>query len=371
MTKADLVVRAATESDYPAIASLLDTIFEPRPYDQRLTLWHWRYDANPAKTGSIPPFVVGEQDGKIVGVHGLVPLRIKVGERLLVASCSCDLGVDPGARSAGMKLKLKTLSKELSPLHISTSANEPANKITLALGGKEVGIGRRKLIKPLVASGLMHRKISDKGGGIWRAGGAVASILVGKPLDLILAVGRKLTSYPKMSGAKLESIGQFDSRFDRFWESISHESEIMHVRDSAYLNWRYAEYPFAGIQSFALVKDERVHGLCVLHVATDTDGLRFAAILELLAPRGQDDTFDQLLGEAIDRAARAGAHTVTARTSIPEWEARFIENGFRLRQMPFSPVTYKNNSDIPTAVFENDANWYVSLGDGDGCYYFD
>jgi hypothetical protein len=371
VTRPDLVVRAATESDYPAIASLLDTIFEPRPYAQRLKLWRWRYDANPAKSGSIQPFIVGEQGGKIVGVHGLVPLRVKVGDQTLVASCSCDLAVDPAARSAGMKLKLRTLSKELSPLHISTSANEPANKITLALGGKEVASGRKKLIKPLLTGSLVKRMISEKGGKFWRTAGAITSVLVGKPVDWALAIGRKFTTYPQVEGATFEEIKRFDLRFDQFWESVSRETEIMHVRDSAYLNWRYVEYPFPGIQSVALVQDNRILGLCVIHVATDTDGLRFAAILELLVPRAETDAFDQLLGEAIRRAIESGAHTVTARTSVQEWEERLTRNGFRIRKMPFSPITYKNNSDIPNSVFDNNANWYVSLGDGDGCYYFD
>jgi hypothetical protein len=371
VTKPELVVRAATESDYPDIASLLDSIFEPRSYEQRLKLWRWRYDDNPTKSTSIPPFLVGEQEGKIVGVHGLVPLRIKIGEQVLVTSCSCDLGVEPSARSAGMKLKLRTLSKELSPLHISTSANEPANKITLALGGKEVAGGTKKLIKPLIASRFMRRMISEKGGVFRKIAAAVVGVLIGKPADWALSIGRKLGSHAKVVGARIEEVKRFDDRFDRFWDRVSRETAIMHVRDSTYLNWRYAQYPFTGIQSFALVREDEILGLGVIHVATDTDGLRFAAILELLVPNGSTDSFEHLLGEAIARAADSGAHYITARTSVPEWEARLVQSGFRLRLTPFSPVTYKNNSDIPSSVFEDDANWYVSLGDGDGCYYFD
>jgi hypothetical protein len=45
--------------------------------------------------------------------------------------------------------------------------------------------------------------------------------------------------------------------------------------------------------------------------------------------------------------------------------------GFLAREMPHSPVTYKNNSDVPDELFTDDRNWYVTLGDGDGCYYYD
>ena len=371
MTKPALIVRAATESDYPAIAALLDRIFTPIPYEQRLKLWRWRYDANPAKTDALPPFLVGEQEGTIVGVHGLVPLRVKVKDRILLASCSCDLAVDPKARSAGMKIKLKAMSAEFSPLHISTSANEPANKITLALGGKEVGLGRRRLIKPLKSGGILRRMLGKSQVAGVRAAAPFASVVVGKPLDWALAVGRAIRSYPAVPGAAIEEIGQFDQRFDRFWETMSREAEIIHVRDAAYLNWRFARYPFAGIESFALVRENDILGLAVIHTSTDSDGLRFVAILELLIPAGENTAFDQLLGEAVNRAVKAGAHTITARASTPLWEERYTRRGFRLRRSPFSGVTYKNNSEFPEDLFAADANWYVSLGDGDGCYYFD
>jgi|GEM_PF-1999704 len=371
MTKTGVIVRAATESDYPAIAALLDRIFTPRPYEQRLKLWRWRYDANPAKTDTLPPFLVGEQGGTIVGVHGLVPLRVKVMDRILVASCGCDLVVDPRARSVGMKIKLKAMSRAFSPLYISTSANEPANKITLALGGKEVGVGRCKLIKPLKASGILRRIFGKNHLAFARAATTFASVAVGKPLDWALAVGRAIRSYPAVSGAAIEEIRQFDQRFDRFWETISREANIMHVRDAAYLNWRFARYPFAGIESFALVRENEILGLAVIHKSTDSDGLPFVAILELLVPRGENMVFDLLLREIVNRSAKAGTHAITARASTARWEGRYTHSGFRLRRSPFSGVTYKNNSEMSDDLFAIDSNWYVSLGDGDDCYYFD
>ena len=371
MSKPQIVVRAADAADYPAIAALLDKILSPRPYEQRVKLWRWRDDANPARTEVIPPFLVGEQGGNIVAAHGLIPLRIKVTDKILVASCSCDLAADPSARSAGLKIKLEAMNWKISPLHISTSANETANKITLALGGKEVGIGRRKLIAPLKVSAILRSTLSRSLSGA--AGAAVAAVggVIVKPLDWVLAIERAVRSYPKLAGAEIEEISEFDQRFDRFWETVSQEYDIIHVRDAAYLNWRYAQYPFGGIESFALIRENEVLGLAVIHESVDDDGTRFVAILEQLAPRNDPAAFDQLLGEVIRRSARAGAHIITARTSIPLWEQQYRKPGFRLRRAPFSPVTYKNNSEFPDDLFAADASWYVSLGDGDGCYYFE
>ena len=202
MTRTGSIVRPATPDDSPSIAELLDRTLGKRSYGQRLKLWNWRFDRNPARTDAFPSFLVAEEKGRIVGVQGLIPLRVKAGTQQLNASCSCDLAADPAARSAGMKLKLAALAKELSPLHLSTSANEPANKITLALGGKEVFSGRRKYIKPLKASGLMRRGLEKRG----TAGeiAATASMAIWKPVDWILAVGRAAKSAEEGDGRQYQ-----------------------------------------------------------------------------------------------------------------------------------------------------------------------
>jgi predicted N-acetyltransferase YhbS len=352
-------VRPATSRDHPAIAALLDRTFGARPYADRLSLWDWRYDRNPARTGDFPSFLVAEENARIVGVQGLIPLRIRAGTRELCISCSCDLAVDPSARSAGMKLKLAALSEEVSALHLSTSANVAAGKITVALGGTEVAAGRRKWILPLKASRLLVRR--------WAVGGrgrrAAAAVL--KPLDWIMNAVQTARAELRRPVADCGDVAEFDARFDRLWERLAVENTILTVRDAAYLNWRYARYPFRGIRSFERSRGKELLGFGVLHTAVDEDGIGFAAILELAG----DDVRGDLLAEAVRRAAAAGAHYVIARCS-PVDEDLFRKAGFQPRDLPHSPVTYKNNSDVAQELFANDRNWYLTLGDGDVCHYY-
>jgi hypothetical protein len=369
VTRTGSIVRPATPDDSPSIAELLDRTLGKRSYGQRLKLLDWRFDRNPARTDAFPSFLVAEEKGRIVGVQGLIPLRVKAGTQQLNASCSCDLAADPAARSAGMKLKLAALARELSPLHLSTSANEPANKITLALGGKEVFCGRRKYIKPLKASGLMRRGLEKRG----TAGGvaATASMAVWKPVDWILAAGRAVKSQRKVTGGNIRDVTFFDNRHDTFWEQLAGEHVVLTVRDSSYLNWRYSGYPFPGIQSFELSLGEQLLGFSVIHLSVDEDGLPFAAILELAGRNVESRVLEHLLWEATRRAAIAGAHYLIARAPTPECGDLFRSNGFCERDMNYSPVTYKNNSDVSHDIFSRDGNWYLSLGDGDGCFYYD
>lgn len=302
----------------------------------------------------------------MVAVHGLVPLRMKVGKSHLTASCSCDLAADPDARGAGMRIKLAAMSPEVSPLHISTSANESANKITLALNGKEAPGGRRKLIKPLRTSSFVDRVVRERVGWVAPAATFVASTTV----DAVLALGRTLASAPAVSDAKVEQPERFDGRFDQLWERIVQDRSIIVVRDAAYLNWRYAKYPFAGVKQIALTRGEKVLGLAVWHQTVDEDGLPFAVLLELMVPKGEDAVAEHLLTEVVRRVDRNGVHSLTARTCDPSLETLMLRRGFIARNARFSPVTYRCNTDLPEHLFAGSGNWYMSLGDGDICYFY-
>lgn len=357
MKKSKLVVRAAVEADYRQIAQLLDETFSPIPFEQRLRLWRWRYDDNPAKIPEIPPFLVGEQDGSIVGVHGLTPLRVKIKNELFYSGCSCDLAVNPKARSAGMKIKVRAMKKELSLLPMSTSANEAANKITLALGGKELTPARIKYIKALKYSGLIARKFGGFAGQI------------AKPLDLF--IGTKIKP-PFLPGSmRLEDISEFDSRFDQFWNIVSQERHNLFVRDSAYLNWRYCRYPFSGIETFALFEDKAIRGFAAIHKSVDSDNLPFIAILDMVTQLNDARSAQQLLDEILYRAARHGVDTIIAKSISDDIGAVLTKAGFKPRPLAISPYTYKNNTDLPDEQFDTADNWYIALGDGDACYYYE
>jgi len=183
-------------------------------------------------------------------------------------------------------------------------------------------------------------------------------------------MARCFRSFSKVANAKIQNINQFDQRFDKLWEQVSQNYPILIVRDSLYLNWRYAEYPFSGVHSFGLFRENELLGFAVIHNTIDEDGLSFVAILELFVPPCEKAVFEHLLEEIIQRATWVEAHYIQACTFVPEWEKLFTRYGFRVRNSSFSPTTYKNNTDLPNELFAEDSNWYMSLGDGDICYYF-
>jgi len=258
------------------------------------------------------------------------------------------------------------MKKELTLLPMSTSANEPANSITLSLGGKELVPARQKYIKPLRYGDLLRKKVGDRFG---RVLGRLAGSFIGGPIDMAAKLFRMSSRIP--NGYALEDINTFDERFDRFWAKIASAYPIMLVRNAEYLNWRYTRYPFTGIESFALVRDEEIAGFAAIYTGIGDNGLVFSAILELLAAESQTAVYRYLLGEAIHRADRNRAVTIMGKAITDDLRQTYRAYGFTLRTLPFSPFTYKNNTVFPDDLFDNPNNWFTSLGDGDASYYFD
>jgi hypothetical protein len=361
-----LTIRPAISLDYDAIGNLLNKNFQPVAIEKRKKLWEWRHNQNPAVEKDMPAFLVAEKSEQLVGVHGLIPMRFKVGYKIITGVCSCDYAVDPRIRSAGMKLKLQAFSKEISQLHISTSANEAAYKVTLALGGKELKKSRIKFLKVLKYQDLISSRLKNKTNGfISKILGSIAGV----PLNLFSAIKGNSVKVKTGSEYELRQITAFDTRHDDFWNEIASGYGICTIRDSRYLNWRYKSYPFGRIESLELMHKGNIKGILAIHHSIDEDNLPFSAILETLVDRIDNKSLEILLAEAIQRAIRTGSHYITVAPHDAEDLELYRRHGFRIRTAHFSPFTYKNNSDIDESYFDDESKWYFSLGDGDICYY--
>lgn len=360
------MVRPAVAADHPGIAALLDRTFGAQPRDRRERLWAWRNEANAISACDMPSFLVGDVHGEIVGVQGLLPLRVRAGAETILAACSCDLAAAPSARGCGLQLKHMAMSPALSALPLTTSANAAANRLTRALGGEALEPARVKYIKPLRVGGLLaaraRRRAPRGGAALQRAAGFVDS-----GINAALMLFDKLSRGAGAPGMRIEEIAHFDSRFDVLWERIASRYPVLIVRDAAYLEWRYARYPFTGIESFALMAGEELRAYAVIQLAVDEDGLTAASLLELF---GEEAALEPLLAEAIRRAVRARASYLAAKSSSAELDRLLKSRGFLARAGEHSPYTYKVNRPDLAELLRDAANWYISLGDGDISFVF-
>jgi hypothetical protein len=90
---------------------------------------------NPWVDPEIPSWAA-ELDGRMVGALGVVPRRMRLGKRTLRVAVSCQLMVEPGARSGMVALELlRRLFSGPQDLALADGANERARRVWETSGG--------------------------------------------------------------------------------------------------------------------------------------------------------------------------------------------------------------------------------------------
>lgn len=356
-------VRPATADDRPAIAALLDSVLGPHPYDDRVRLWDWRTGLNPARPDGFPDFLVAESRAGIVGVHGLIPLRFQSGGDTVLSACSCDFAVAADARGAGLPLKLAAMAPSLSAVPLSTTANEAAGRLTVALKGAMLPPAAVRYLRPVRLGRFVAARLG--GGPLARAAGAAASLP-----DWLLRAAEAIQRVRLPAAGEVVEVREFDSAFDDLWERVRAGRPVGLVRDAEYLNWRHRDYPFGGVRAFAVRRAGRVEGAGVIQIGTAPDGLRVAAVTELIADGGERDIAALLVAELIRTAVESGVDYLMAFAPTPGIEAALARARFRRREAGRSPYTWKANRADDHGLLADPARWLYSLGDGDACFFY-
>jgi len=365
------VIRPATTADQSAIARILDEAFGPVPLGVRQRLWRWRSEENPASSEDFPSFLVAEAEGEIVGVHGLLPLRMRVGPHRLTAACACDFAVSPSARGAGVGLKVQAMKPSISPVHLSTSANHAAQRLTVALGGSDIAAGMVSFVKPLRLSPLLTERFDRVAEHGWARIARAPILVAGRMLDGAWNLTRSLGPSATIPNATLREVVEFGEQYDELATRIAPPDSVHVIRDAAYLNWRYSRYPFKGIRSFELVRGEELLGFGVVHLYDDPSGTTSSSLLELAGHPDVPTALSVLLGEACHRSIEGRAATLSARAASPEIVEVLLDSGFHRRERTYSPCTVKGATADLADILSDDSRWYLSLGDGDVSFFLD
>lgn len=366
----EIIIRPIKYDEYPIVASIVNEELSNRTVGELSILWKWRHNKTFSKLSDSFDFIVAEKNSQIVGVHGLYPLRMKIGNEIVSMACMSDFVVKKNVRKMGVgrKIRIKILSDEISPFTVSTSSNTHGNKITKIFGGKEVVESKNNFIKPLNLIKLLKEKLSGS-----KLGESLFSryiiIVLSKFLNIYFKAGRNPVRYQIVQDVSIEDITFFDERFDMFWKDVSTDYPVLFVRDSAYLNWRYIRYPLVKHESFCLTQNKIILGFAVLYIGIDNKGLKFTSILELLTPIKSINNLNHLLHEVIDRAIRENCDYIKAISSNKSTQKILQKYGFRIRKMAYAPYTYKNNGGYSEKLLTNPNNWHISLGDGDMSFY--
>jgi hypothetical protein len=253
-----LIYRRFEENDLHSLFSLLRSTFNGYP---KMQYWAWKYKKNPH--GS-PVIYVAEDKGRIIGCYILNPVKLRIGQDLVMGAQSVDAAVDNAYRGVG-------IFKKVAVGGLALAAKEGVNIIyafpnEISYKG-QVRIGYRrmftipKMLRIFRISSLLESRVRLSGS------------FVQKTLSIMDNFQR--INKEKMAHACIKSnyelrvrvIREFDSRFEVFWKIICKENNSVLVeRDLAYLNWRYMSHPEKHYTTYTCEKNGEIVGYVVVNV---------------------------------------------------------------------------------------------------------
>jgi hypothetical protein len=314
--------------------------------------WRWKYFENPAGPACI---VVAQDDDRILGKLGVLPTRMRIGGRLVTAGQQVDAEILPEHRGGGLYFQMaEMVATEADAREIAFGlgfATEETKQLSVEfLGFSLVGLVGR-FVRVLDYGHYLNSLLRGPARGAlgWLRG---------------RSRGASAREHPPLPAGVI-AIDRFDQRFDRLAEELSLAS-ILTLRDSAYLNWRYADCPIVVYRRYAVEARGSLRGFVVFHCSESEESIR-GVLDELVCAPGDLETAKVLLATAAGILAAEGAVNMTCWLpgSHPLAD-RLRECGFRGREARTSLIVVpREGAGLDLEHLRDERSWYYMLGDSD------
>lgn len=319
----------------------------PKTID-RLTWFHFK---NIARS---PLVTLVTDNGHLAAIYATLPIKVKLGEKVVNACQSLDTLTDEDYRGKGLFISAATKRYQENAkkgydfvygFPNSNSVHGFVKKLDWSLLG-----GVPFLFRPL-RTGYFLKKLMGR---------RLASLI-----DMPLAFPVKVKLDDDWS---IKPVSKFDVSFDELWDSFSHDIPVAVQRDSNYLNWRYIENPTTNYEVFALYRNEVVQGF-VVYTSVNKHGGKVGYIMELIVrPKAKKQSkvlllhaqnyflcnkVDVILAWCFAHSANYSLYAGSRYWPIPD----------RLRpiELHFGYVSLNKENVLLTKR----ENWYISYSDSD------
>lgn len=375
-------LREARFEDYDEIARL-ESRFDlaVKPYDEWVHLWQ----GNPLYRefrGEWPiGWVLEDEDRKIAGSMGNIPLSYELDGRRIVAATGRHWVAETQHRSASILLLHSLITQRRIDLYVNTTVSSAAVPAVTALGCSRVPVGVWDEARYWITNypGLFGCLISRKN--------ALSTYSWDRSWRHLKATGPRLANFlrHRLSNASLKNsegesalrardvevteCADFDHRFDAFWEELSrnHRHTLVTVRSQEFLNWHF---------KYALRENR-------LWIATIVDGSRVTAyaifcktsaartpikqvkLVDYQSLDGSTSMLEVFVAWALKKCRSEGIH-------ILEHTGRWLrENEFFQKAAPYKRTLpawqyfYRINNPALTSALSDPQVWAPFLYDGD------
>lgn len=213
------------------------------------------------------------------------------------------------------------------------------------------------LLKPVMISGALERRVKNAG---------VAK--VGQKLWRLL--DDKLLMRSALAGYDVECVDTVPEAAGQLWERIEPLFDIAHVRDFAYLDYRYNQRPDDHYQTVLLSRRGALVGVAIFREISGGHS-RGLVVTELFCD--PDNVGDiRALGAALTQCAleRGCAYISTSVGGYGAFEKVLTRMGYRrTANAERTMIARVINEDIDPALLEGYHRWHYSQGDGETDFY--
>ncbi len=338
-----------------------------------LELYRHRWLDNPARTEQHTlGWVLDTPEDGIAGFVGMVPVRMKLGDREVVGASGTTFAVLSSYRAYSVSLYKKFTDWGNQQLLIDVTSGEVGNKLHTHLkqGLVPIPVGQMDHqffwpIRPEIPVRWMLEKSRWK---TW------APLFGQPPFSWLLraCAWAKFRCHRRVqfSGGNLpvESVEAITDEYTRFWEAHKHQYGITTVRDQRYLQWRHIDVPPAMniVRMFACREKGQLNGY--LSLMERNPEMNYYPghfrVIDLFYDRTRPEVLQSLMNHAFEVARAGGGSLFEVSGMSPE-----VMDQLR-SQRPYEklrgswPYWYKTpSSDL--ADVASKAEWWPSSSDGD------
>lgn len=267
-------IRKYNKGDEIGIISLFNEVFDAT---REKDYWDWQFMDNPIAE---PIIVVADDNSKIVGQCTLLPTNIWMNNEGVLAGQSIDTMISKDYRGKGIYKEMAEKSYKLGvengiKVRIGFPSEMAIKGLLDNMGGTLVtniplfmNIYRLdKFLKVIVKSEILSK-------------------ILGVPGLLIVKLINREKRIKINQDYIFKDINEFNEDFDKLWDKIKLDSEIMSIRDSGFLNWRIKNHPNNNYKTIGAYLDDELAGYIVLKlenkIVKKTSKLKLGSIVDII-----------------------------------------------------------------------------------------
>jgi GNAT superfamily N-acetyltransferase len=227
--------------------------------------WKWMFLVNP--NASFPCIWVFKKNDKILAHQASIPFLLKVGDSYYRSAWGVKILVAPDYQNKGIGAILTEKWTADIDIPVALGISNDAHKMYVKAGWIELG-KMACFVKLLDAGYIIQKYLSVP---------TITQVISG-----IVNLCLKLRDSISSIYVDAKKVDRFDQAIDELWNQASVCYGVIAKRDSAYLNWKYADEPDIKYSMLQFSCKDRIIGYAVLTTRKE-EGICVGYIIDFLA----------------------------------------------------------------------------------------